>query len=393
MSVSPCAVELHAFALANAPTLGPIVFITVAGDARVSGAADVFCTSASIKKQLAHLLDLRLSTLKFCTEIGLNRLLKQGTLQALPTPILLDSKLRPDKIYDCTWPPILAESMKRHDITSSKIVSGLQLHSRLGAIWLAENDPLSNLMQFSKFASGVVEGLNERTLHCTLLSRCVGCNTSFPIPGSRRPFGSPQRCSQCRGDPEGMRAITRKVLALRFGGGVDEWQSMRSRLIRAVKAGHAEAVRAIALASNRNRVLSVVELDLAIRSRRAGVVSIVLSCCSLDVVKSCLKVAEAQAVASDTFGGEIENSEFFNDIRRRLLEVHALLGRDGNPFEEQHRMGWLVMFRHGVQALPRQRMLEFLSSGFSAMICEHLSEMLAGLDGLEIRIYGKDAKP
>jgi len=295
-----------------------------------------------------------------------------------------DSKLSMDELYTV---PRMIENFKFGEELLCQTMYGSQLRKRIAASQLMEDNPLANLVQLCNATS---TALDCRSTAATAFSsgcqvRCSRCGIRFPVPGSRTPCSGSHKCSSCRGDPEGLRIITRMALALRFGAD-DAWEPLCVRLRRAIKAGHAEAVKAIALART-DVCLSSGELDLAIRSRRAGILASVLSRSPADVIHSCLKPAELHALAENTFGGHRETQLFFDDLRRRLAEAHKLIIEDKRPLELLQKVGWLAAWRQGLPRPARHLIWQFLSAGISArMICCQLAEVIAGIDGLEVRL-------
>lgn len=376
--------EFHAFGFSTFQSQGPIVFIKAAGASGHMGPTG-FCTSTDVKKRLARLLDLRVSVLKFYPETGLNKFLRQGDL--LASTSLMDAELSADEVY--TIPPILVESLKLGEDLLCQHMSGHQLQKRLGACWLVKDSPVANLVQLCQATSTAREKTSTDHALCSgCMVPCSRCGSRFPVPGSRLPCaGLPHKCSCCRGDPEGIRIITRMKLALRFGAQDDVWESLCIRMRRAIKAGHAEAVRAIALARGR-RSLPTAELDLAIRSRRAGVLASVLSCCLPDVIHECLKLTELHALAMNTFGGLCETKLFFADLRRRLSGAHQLIIQERGPLEIVQKVGWLAAWRQSLPKPARHLIWQFLRPNMSARICGQLAEVIAGIDGLDVKLEG-----
>jgi len=372
--------EFHAFGLSTIQSRGPLIFITATGAVCREG-PNGFCTSAEVKRRFAWLLDLRVSALKFYPEVELNKFLRQGSLRASVN--LLDPKLSMDELY--TVPLVIIENFNLGKALLRKNLYGSQLRKLIAASWLMEDNPLTNLVQLCNATSTSLECCSTATAFSSGCQvRCSRCGIWFPVPGSRTPCSGSHKCSCCRGDPEGMRIIARMALALRFGAD-GAWEPLCIRLRRAIKAGHAEAVRAIALART-DVCLSSAELDLAIRSRRAGILASILSRSPADVIHSCLRPTELHALAENTFGGHRETKLFFDDLRRRLSGAHKLIMKDKRPLEILQKVGWLAACRQGLPRPTRHLIWQFLSTDISARICCQLAEVIAGIDGLEVRL-------
>ena len=183
-----------------------------------------------------------------------------------------------------------------------------------------------------------------------------------------------------------MRIITRRILSLRLGAADDAWEALRILLRRAVKAGHAEAVNCIALAGSHRRPFLSADLDLAIRSRRAGVLASLLIRCPPHIIRSCLKSTERHALAVSTFGGQQETSLVFDDLRCRLLAAHQLIVADSRPLEIVQRVGCLVTLHRGLPKPARHLICRCLSPDVSHWIISQLTETLAGIDSLAVKI-------
>lgn len=375
--------EFHAFRLSVMQGRGPLVFITVAGASGQTGASG-FSTSTDVKKRLALLLDVRVSSLKFYPDSDLHKFLRQGCLRS-SLANLLDPRVSIEESY--RLPTSFAQTLINKEAASSPSLSGRQLQRAIGASWLLEDNPHANLSQLCATTLMATDaGVVAHARYSCCRVRCSGCSKLFPVGGYKTDGIGTQKCSCCRGDPEGMRIITRRILALRLGAADDAWEALRLLLRRAVKAGHAEAVNCIASAGSHRQPFLSADLDLAIRSRRAGVLASVLSRCPPHVIRACLKSTERHALAVGTFGGQKETSLVFEDLRCRLLAAHSLIVRDGCPSEAVQRMGCLVTLRSGLPKPARHLIYDFLSHDVSYWIVNQLTEMLAGIDGVAVRI-------
>lgn len=375
--------EFHAFCLSAMPGQAPLIFVTVPGARGLTGASG-FSTSTDIKKRLARLLDLRVSSLKFYPDSDLQKFLRPGSLRyALAN--MLDPRVNMEKYYNL--PTALIQNLNDKGFMLKSPVSPNQLERAIGANRLFEDDAHANLSQLcTKTRMAVDLGRVAHARYSCCQVRCSACGKLYAVGGYKTVGIATQKCSCCRGDPEGMRIITRRILSLRLGGADDAWEALRILLRRAVKAGHAEAVNRIALAGSHKHLLLPADLDLAIRSRRAGVLASVLVRCPPHIICTCLKATERHAIADNTFGGKQETALFFDDLRCRLLAAHHVIVADRRPLEIAHRLGHLVSLRAGLSKPARHLVCQFLSPDVSYWIISQLTEMLAGTDGLEIRI-------
>jgi len=333
---------------------------------------------------LACLLDVRFSSLKFYPDSDLHQFLRQGCLRS-SLAILLDPRVSTEESYNL--PSLLVQTLVNKEAALGPSVSASHLQKAIGATRLFEDDPHGNLSQLC--ASTLMEtdsGLAAHARYSCCQVRCFGCSKLFPVGGYKAVGTGSQKCSRCRGDPEGMRIITRRILALRLGGADDAWETLRTLLRRAVKAGHAEAVNCIALAGNHRQPFSSADLDLAIRSRRAGVLASLLVRCPPQIIRTCLKATERHALTVSTFGGQQETSLVFDDLRCRLLAAHHLIVADRRPLEIVQRMGCLVTLRQGLAIPARHLICGFLSPDVSHWIISQITETLAGIDGLAVKI-------
>jgi len=309
--------------------------------------------------------------------------LRQGCLRA-SSANLLDPRVSTEELYKL---PTLVQTLIDNKAALSPFVSASQLQKAIGAKRLSEDDPLANLSQLCATALMAMHpAVAADASYSCCQARCSKCGKLFPVPGYKTVGKSTQKCSCCRGDPEGMRIIKRRILALRLGAGSDAWEALRILLRRAVKAGHAEAVNCIALAGSHRQPLSAADLDLAIRSRRAGVLTSVLIRCSPHIVQTCLKSTQRHALAVGTFGSRQETSLVFDDLRCRLLAAHHLVVANRRPEEVAQTTACLLGLRHGLPRTARLLIWQCLSPDMSHLIVSQLTEMLSGIEGLEIKI-------
>merc|ERR1712196_117020 len=106
------------------------------------------------------------------------------------------------------------------------------------------------------------------------------------------------------------------------------------------------------------RTCSRTELDLAIRCRRAGILAMVLSCCSVEIVHDCLKETESHAQTLNIFGGHCERALVFQDLRQRLLSARNMLLEE----PEYVHLGSLITKRRNLPAPARLIIQHFLST-------------------------------
>jgi len=378
--------EFHAFGLSASQARAPLIFITVADASGLTGASG-FSTSTDVKQRLARLLDVRSSSLKFYRDSDLHKFLSKGCLRS-SLANLLDPRISIKGIY--TLPPLLVQTFNHMEHMETAFTPALiasQLQKAIGAKHLLEDNPHANLLHLCKttlVASDPGLGVHGRYSCCHL--RCSICRKWFPVPGYKTLRTGPHKCSCCRGDPEGIRIITRRILALRLGAAGDAWEVLRIILRRAIKAGHAEAVNCICLAARHKNPFSSTELDLAIRSRRAGVLASILVSCPPHMIRTCLKSTERHALAVRTFGGQQETSLVFDDLRCRLLSAHHLMTANRHPEEITQRTGCLVTLRKGFPEPARRLVGQCLLPDVSFRIISQLTDMLAGIDGLDVKI-------
>jgi len=380
-----CTLEFHAFGLSAIPGRAPLIFITVPGASGLTGASG-FSTSTDVKKRLARLLDVRSTSLKFYPDSDLHKFQRQRSLRS-SLANFLDPRVDVDEVYNL--PELIVQAFNHKENALSPSVLASHLQKTIRASRLSEDDPHANLLQLCRTALTATDsGIGAAGRHSCCQVRCSECNKRFPLPGYKALRTGPQKCSCCRGDPEGMRIITRRILALRLGAAAagDAWEVLRVIVRRAVKAGHAEAVHCIASAGGHKQPFSSAELDLAIRSRRAGVLASILIRCPPHIVRTCLKATERHALAASTFGGQMETSLFFNDLRCRLLAVHDLIVADERPAELVQRIGCLTTLRRGFPKPARHLIWQYLSPDLSDRIISQLTEMLAGIEGLAVKI-------
>jgi len=100
---------------------------------------------------------------------------------------------------------------------------------------------------------------------------------------------------------------------------------------------------------------------------------------------------ERHALAVSFFGGHRETKFFFSELRRHLSGAHKLIVEDKIPLETAQKVGWLATFRQGLPKPARHLIWQFLSADVSARVCGLLTEVIAGIDGLEVKLEGRGA--
>lgn len=313
-------VEVHVFRLKNSPSLGPIALILPSTNGLESSrerteSAFGFSASSSVKRRLAGLLGLRLSTVKFCPKLELQQLAqKDRPLKTNDMLLLLDPDLQAQDFYSIRTPAPLSATLLEMN-HQERSISGEHLMHLLGASWLLDGQPMKNLLLLCK-QSDENEALPRQFL-CRRAS-CSVCMRTYLVPGAAA-SKSVRRCSHCNGDVEHLATIRRLALALRIGGDPADFFSLRVMLRRAIRCGHAEAVQAICSLGGRASIrFSQAEIDLAVRSRRAGILGSVLFFAEDSEVIASLGGALQSAISCGYYGGEAEAKLVIADLRSHL---------------------------------------------------------------------------
>merc|ERR1711988_387040 len=130
--------EFHAFCLSAMQGRAPLIFITVPGAGARTDASG-FSTSSDVKRRLASLVDLRVSSLKFYPDSDLHKFLSQGCLRC-SLANLLDPRVSTEKLYNLPSSLMRALVNKRNETNPSNAMSASQLQKAIGAHRLFEDD-------------------------------------------------------------------------------------------------------------------------------------------------------------------------------------------------------------------------------------------------------------